>query len=64
MKKRDYMTYTLIQYKYEHGVYTIKDMIDFVDKGIITEEEFHSITRLYYDGVKFNLEKKEGKKNG
>ena len=56
------MTYILLQYKYEHGVYIIKDMIDFVDKGVITKEEFHSITRLYYDGVKPNLEKKEGKK--
>ncbi len=57
---KPHMTYTLLQYMYEHGIYTLEDLMQYVDNGNITKEQFHSITRMYYDGVKANIEKKEG----
>ena len=41
-----------IQTGYESRVYTLKDLIDFVDKKIITKEEFHWITGYSYEGLK------------
>ena len=41
-----------IQSGYESRVYNLKDMIDFVEKKIITEEEFHWITGYSYTGLK------------
>ena len=37
---------------YESRVYTLRDLVEFVDKGIITEEEFHWITSYSYKGLK------------
>ena len=45
-------SYNLIKFKYEHCVYTLFDLIEFVEKGYITEEEFHFITSFSYQGVK------------
>lgn len=37
---------------YETQLYTLKDMVDFVEKKMITEEEFHWITGYSYKGIK------------
>lgn len=42
----------LISMKYDCGVYSLKDVFDMVEKGIITEYEFFEITRRNYKGVK------------
>ena len=47
-------SYDFIRYKYEIGLYTLKQMVEFVDKKIITPEEFHKITSFNYKGVKEN----------
>lgn len=62
MKESKYnpnMTLTLLEYMYSHGIYTIQDVMEYVKRGKITKDEFHSITRLYYDGIMNSLEKKE-----
>ena len=41
----------LIEYFWTSGSYTEKDMIELVEEGTITEEEFHLITGLNYKGV-------------
>ena len=41
-----------IQSEYNVGIYTLRDMIELVDKKVITEEEFHWITGYSYKGVK------------
>ena len=41
-----------VQSGYESRVYTLKDMIDLVEKKMITEEEFHWITGYSYKGLK------------
>lgn len=43
-----------IQVGYNNGVYTLKELIEFVDKKIITKEEFHWITSYSYDGLTKN----------
>lgn len=48
-------SYNLLKYLYEAGVYSRYDLMEYVDMGNITKEQFHDITRYYYDG----LEKKE-----
>lgn len=45
-------SYNLIKHKYEAGVYSLKQMCEFVDKKWITEEEFHFITSYSYQGLK------------
>jgi hypothetical protein len=37
-----------LKYKYEHGVYDIEELKNFVKNNIITEQEFFEITRLAY----------------
>jgi len=41
-----------IQTGYNSRVYTLKDLIDFVEKKIITKKEFHWITGYSYEGLK------------
>lgn len=41
----------IIKHKWDHGVYTLEDMINLVKNGNITKEEFFNITRYNYDGV-------------
>ena len=41
----------LIEHFWNSGSYTIKDMINLVLEGTITEEEFHSITRFDFKGT-------------
>ena len=43
---------SLIAYKYRIGAYTLEDMIELVEKGFITKEDFFNITRYNFDGVK------------
>ena len=45
------MTYDLIKYYYESGVYDIKQVSEYVRNETITEEEFHSITGYSYSGI-------------
>ena len=42
----------LISMKYDDGAYTLKDVFDLVEAGIINEYEFFEITRYNYQGVK------------
>lgn len=41
----------LIEYLWTSGSYELKDMIKLVNEGIISEEEFHDITRYNFKGV-------------
>ena len=41
-------TYNMIKYFFETGVYEVKDVLDFVEKQDITEDEFHFITGYNY----------------
>lgn len=41
----------LIEYKWNHGIYELKDMIELVKNQKITKQEFFDITRYNYDGV-------------
>lgn len=41
-----------IQFEYNLRIHSLKDMVEFVDKKIITEEEFHWITGYSYEGLK------------
>lgn len=45
-------SYNLIKYKFEMGVYSLEQMCSFVEKKIITEEDFHYITSYNYQGIK------------
>lgn len=42
----------LIEYKWEHGVYNLKDMVNLVLKNVITKEQFFSITRYNFQSAK------------
>lgn len=44
--------YNLIKYKWQHGIYKIKDMIEFVNHKTLTKQQFFEITRYSYDGLK------------
>ena len=46
------MTKEIIDYYYKTKVYNIEYMVDLVDRGKITEEEFFEITRLSYKIIK------------
>ena len=37
---------------YETRFYTLKDLIEFVEKKMISKEEFHWITGYSYEGLK------------
>lgn len=39
---------------YELRVYTLEDLMEFVEKKMITEEEFHWITSYSYEGIQKN----------
>lgn len=41
----------LIRYKWESGVYRLKEMIELVKKEKITQQQFFDITRYNYNGV-------------
>lgn len=41
----------LIEYKWNSGVYQLKDMIRLVENQKLTKQEFFDITRYNYDGV-------------
>ena len=41
----------LIQYKWEQGVYQLKDMVKIVQEKIITKEDFFNITRYNFDSI-------------
>lgn len=41
----------LIYHKWHQGVYSLEDMINLVDSGKITKEDFFDITRYNYDGI-------------
>ena len=45
-------SFNLIKYKYEAGIYTLRRMVELVDLGWITAEQFHYITSYSYEGVK------------
>ena len=45
-------TYMIIQYKWQHGVYELEDMIQFIENKILSKQQFFEITRYNYDGVK------------
>ena len=45
-------SYNLIRYKYEIGVYSLLKMLELVEIGWITKEQFHQITSYSYEGVK------------
>ena len=42
----------LVKFKWDAGVYDLSDMCILVDNHIITEEDFHTITRYNYYAVK------------
>lgn len=48
IRKRNF----IIKYKWENGSYSLEDMINLVLKNVITEEQFFSITRYNFNGVK------------
>ena len=54
-------SYTMIEYWFEHGIYTAEQIMWYVDNGNITKDDFHFITGYNYDGLKSSLEKQ---KNG
>ena len=45
----------LIEYKWNSGVYQLKDMIKLVEDQKLTKQEFFDITRYNYNGVTKNL---------
>ena len=42
----------IIEDKYKSGLYSLRAMIELVEKGWITKEEFHFITDYSYEGLK------------
>lgn len=42
--------YNNIKYLYETGVYTVEDVIQYVEKNIISKEQFHFITSYDFQG--------------
>lgn len=42
--------YNNIKYLYETGIYTVEDVIQYVKKNIISEEQFHFITSYSFQG--------------
>lgn len=50
----------LLEYKYKHGVYNLKEICKMFEQGIIKDEnEFYYITGLCYNGIKENLRNKQ-----
>ena len=50
---------SLIKYKWEQGVYGIKDMVSLVEIGTITSENFKEITRKDYKAIREKIKKQE-----
>lgn len=46
------MSYGLIKYYFESGVFNLKKMVEQVDLKNITEEQFHFITGYSYRAIK------------
>ena len=42
----------IIKYKWEYGIYSLKDMVNLVLKNVITKEQFFSITRYNFQSAK------------
>lgn len=49
----------IIKYKYNCGSYDIQDLEKFVEKQILTQEDFFEITRLKYKTKKDPITSKE-----
>jgi len=45
-------SYDLIKIRFEHGIYTLQDMVKFVEDHVITKEDFHFITSYSYKAFK------------
>ena len=43
--------YYLIKFRYDYGVYSLKEMCELVNEGKITEEQFHFITTYDYKTI-------------
>ena len=44
----------MVKYKWETGIYNLKDMVNLVLKNVITKEQFFSITRYNFYSAKEN----------
>lgn len=44
--------YEIIRDKYNSKVYSLKQMVEFVDKGWLTKKQFQYITSYSYDALK------------
>lgn len=45
-------SFSLIKYKWESGVYTLKEMIQLVKQQELSQQQFFDITRYNYDNIK------------
>ena len=43
--------YNTIEYKWEHGIYQLDDLVEMVQNGFINEKEFFNITRYNYNQI-------------
>lgn len=41
-----------IIYKWQHGIYDLKDMIKLVEENIISQKDFFEITRFRFEKLK------------
>ena len=44
-------SFFIVRYRYEMGVYSLQQMIEFVDKQWITRKQFKEITSYSYEGL-------------
>ena len=44
--------YEIIRNKYDKGVYSLRQLVEFVDKKWITKKQFHFITTYSYEALK------------
>lgn len=42
----------LVQYMYEAGSLSLRDLCDLVEEGTLDEEDFHDITRMWHHALK------------
>lgn len=52
-------SFDILKYKWDCGIYSLKDMLNFVENGHISEEIFNNITRYNYKGVKYLIFQKQ-----
>lgn len=55
MKQLQYdknLSYGIIKYKYNTGVFDVEDILQYVEMGNITKDDFKDITRYNYDGYR------------